>query len=41
MTNRRPSLDEARTHIRFQRPQLPPVAEIARYFAAAEAERWY
>jgi dTDP-4-amino-4,6-dideoxygalactose transaminase len=27
--------------IRFQAPVLPPVAEVAAYFAAAEHERWF
>jgi dTDP-4-amino-4,6-dideoxygalactose transaminase len=29
------------TQIRFLRPELPPLDEVARYFAMAESERWF
>jgi len=37
-----PALDFARTEIlRYQRPELPPITDVARYYALSEEQRFY
>ena len=37
----RPQIDAARTPIRFQHPELPPIDEIAAHFRRAQESGWY